>query len=126
MSDLNRISGIIVDVGFQISVKLGPGLLENIYERILARDLTRRGLQVERQKRISFDYEGMWFADAFRVDLLVEQAIVVEVKSVPALGPAQHKQLLTYLRIMDCRLGLLLNFGTPLFKDGIVRIANKL
>lgn len=124
MENLNNISGAIIGASYRIATKLGPGLLESVYETVLARDLTRTGLHVERQKLISFDFEGLWFENAYKVDLLVGHSVVVEIKSVVAVAPEHKKQLLTYLRLMDCRLGLLLNFGAARFKDGIVRVVN--
>ncbi|HEU5209092.1 MAG TPA: GxxExxY protein [Longimicrobiales bacterium] len=121
---LNVLTGQILDSAFRIHSLLGPGLLESVYETLLARDLIALGLKVERQKPVSFEFDGVRFRDAFRVDLLVERSVVVEIKSVTALGPAHHKQLLTYLRLLDCRLGLLLNFGAPHLRDGIKRVAN--
>ena len=100
--------------------------MEHVYETILARDLIRRGLGVERQRSISFDFEGLWFDDACRVDLVVERCVVVEIKSVATFLPRHHKQLLTYLRLLDYRVGLLLNFGAPTMKDGIKRIVHKM
>jgi iron complex transport system substrate-binding protein len=126
MNELNQITGQIVNAAFRIHFKLGPGLLESAYETILARDLARLGLEVERQKAVSFDYEGLWFEDAFRVDLVVERCVVVEVKSAVALAAAHRKQLLTYLRLLDYRVGLLINFGAPFIKEGIHRIVNRL
>ena len=122
---LNTVTGIVIDAAIRIPVGLGPGLLESVYETILARDLAGRGLLVERQKSVSFDFEGLWFEDAFRVDLLVERSVVVEIKSVATIASAHEKQLLTYLRLLDCRVGLLLNFGAAYMKDGIKRIANR-
>ncbi len=121
---LNTITGMILDAAFRVHTKLGPGLLESVYEAVLTRDLAARGLAVERQKPVSFDFEGLRFNDAFRIDLLVDHAVVVEIKSVTALTTVHHKQLLTYLRLLDCRLGLLLNFGAAHLRDGIKRIAN--
>lgn len=126
MNDLNDITGVIVDAAFRIHSKLGPGLLETVYETILARDLAHKGLSVERQKTISFDFEGLWFDDACRVDIIVERCVIVEVKSVTAILPRHEKQTLTYLRLLDYRVGLVLNFGAPLMKEGIKRIANRI
>jgi len=126
MTDLNRISGEIVDAAFHIHSKLGPGLLESVYETILAGELEKRGLFVERQRIVPIEFEGMRFDEGFRADLIVENAVIVELKSVEHLAPVHFKQLLTYLRLLDYRLGLLINFGAPLIKDGIKRIANKL
>ena len=124
--ELNLISRDIVNLALRIHVKLGPGMLESVYEMVLARDLTRQGFQVERQKAISFDFEGLWFDDAFRVDLVVERCIAIEIKSVETLGKAHEKQLLTYLKLLDFRLGFLLNFGAPMMKDGIKRLVHRL
>jgi GxxExxY protein len=126
MNNLNRTTGVIVDSAFRIHSKLGPGLMESVYETILSRDLARRGFTIERQRSISFDFEGLWFADACRVDLVVERSVAVEIKSVGAILPRHNQQLLTYLRLLDYRVGLLLNFGAPTMKDGIKRIVNKL
>lgn len=124
--DLNAITGQVVDTAFRIHTKLGPGLLESVYETILARDLLRRGFRVERQKSFSFEFEGLRFENAFRVDLVVDDSVVIEVKSVPKLAAVHEKQLSTYLRLLDHRVGLLINFGAPLIKDGIKRIVNRL
>ena len=126
MIEINRISGEIVDSAFHIHSKLGPGLLESVYEVILAKVLMQRGLFVERQKIIPITFEGMKFDEGFRADLIVERSVVVELKSVEQLAPVHSKQLLTYLRLLDYRLGLLINFGAPVIKDGIIRIANNL
>lgn len=124
VDELNETTGAVVGAALRIHRTLGPGLLESVYEKILARDLIRQGYRVERQKAVSFEFEGMSFQNAGRVDLVIERAVVVEVKSVARLPTAYEKQLLTYLRLLDCRVGLLLNFGAPLMKDGITRIIN--
>ncbi|MFO1057836.1 MAG: GxxExxY protein [Dongiaceae bacterium] len=93
---------------------------------VLARDLERRGLEVERQKMVSFEYDGMRFSDALRLDLLVESCVIVEIKSVEALNPVHSKQVLTYLRLLGFTVGLLINFGAPRLKDGLHRIVNGL
>jgi iron complex transport system substrate-binding protein len=126
MNDLNQITGQIVNAAYRIHFKLGPGLLESAYETILARDLARLGLHIERQKAVSFDFEGLWFDNAFTVDLAVEHSVVIEIKSVVTLAAAHKKQLLTYLRLLDYRVGLLINFGAASLKDGIHRIVNRL
>ena len=126
MSDLNRISGTIVDAAFHIHSALGPGLLESVYEVVLARELEKRGLQVERQKPVPIVFDGLRFDEGFRADLIVENCVVVELKSVEEIARVHAKQLLTYLRLLDFRLGLLINFGAPVIKDGIRRIVNKL
>lgn len=122
---MDEITGAIVDAAVRLHKALGPGLLESVYELVLLRDLQRMGLRTERQIPVSFDYEGIHFSDAFRLDLLVEGRVIVEVKSVEALAPVHSKQLLTYLRLMKCSVGLLLNFGAPVMKDGIKRVVNE-
>jgi GxxExxY protein len=122
---LNQVSGQIVDTAFHIHSKLGPELLESVYEAILAKELERRGLFIERQKAVPIEFEGLHFEEGFRADLIVERAIVIELKSVETLAPVHYKQVLTYLRLLDYRLGLLINFGAAVLKDGIKRIVNK-
>lgn len=126
MKDLNSISGTIVNAAFHIHSALGPGLLESVYEVVLAHELGKRGLKVERQKPVPIEFEGIRFDEGFRVDLIVENCIIVELKSVEQLSPVHSKQVLTYLRLLDFRLGLLINFGAPVIKDGIRRIVNRL
>ena len=123
---LNDISGKIVDAAFQIHTKLGPGLLESVYEAILARELANLGFKIERQKPIAIEWDGLQFDEGFRADLIVNDCIVIELKSIETLTAVHSKQLLTYLRLLDYPLGLLINFGAPLIKDGIKRIANNL
>lgn len=125
VDNLNRITGVIVDSAYRIHSKLGPGLMESVYESILSRDLARLGLIIERQKSLSFDFEGLWFDDACRADLIIERCVVVEIKSTASILPRHHKQLLTYMRILDYRVGLLLNFGAATMKEGIKRVANR-
>ena len=126
MSDLNALADAVLDSAFAIHRKIGPGLMETFYEKVLARDLSRTGLYVERQKPISIDYEGLWFENVFYADLVIEKRLTLEIKSASRISPAHTKQLLTYIRLQDHRLGLLLNFGAPYLKDGIRRIANGL
>lgn len=123
---LDEVTGGIVDAAFKLHSGLGPGLLESVYETILARDLQRRGFHVERQKQVTFDYDGMHFEDGLRVDLLVEQRVVVEIKSVERLLPVHPKQVLTYLRLLNLPVGILINFGAPTLKQGLRRIVNGL
>jgi iron complex transport system substrate-binding protein len=124
MRDIDEITGEIVDAAYKIHVGLGPGLLESVYEAVLARELERRGLRVERQKPISFEYDGLQFDEGFRVDLLVEGRVVVELKSVEKMSVVHPKQVLTYLRLLHLPVGLLINFGAPTLKEGIQRIVN--
>ncbi len=123
---LDDITGEIVDASFRVHHDLGPGLLESVYEAVLSKVLIRRGLAVERQKPICFEYDGIRFDDGFRVDLLVEGRVVVELKSVEKIVPVHSKQLLTYLRLMNLSVGLLINFGAATFKEGLHRIVNNL
>jgi iron complex transport system substrate-binding protein len=114
----------IVDLAVKLHKGLGPGLLESVYESVLARDLARQGLHVERQRVVSFEYDGMLFRDALRVDLLVEDVVVVEIKSSEHHSPVFFKQTLTYLRLLDLSLGLLINFGLPTLRQGLHRVVN--
>lgn len=125
MKQLNDLTGSIVDAAYRIHSKLGPGLMESVYETVLSRDPAHRGLGIERQKAISFDFEGLWFDDACRVDIIVERTVIIEIKSVATILPRHEKQLLTYLRLMDYRVGLILNFGAAYMKEGIKRMANR-
>jgi GxxExxY protein len=114
-----------VDCGLKIHKDIGPGLFESVYEAVMADLLSRRGLQVQRQVAVAFEYEGRRFEEAFRVDLLVENRLVIEVKSTEKVATVHAKQLLTYLRIMKLPVGLLMNFGQVRFVDGLQRIANR-
>lgn len=122
----NEIANLIMDAAFQIHRELGPGLLESVYEVILARKLTDMGLTVERQVPVPIRFQDIIFEEGFRADLFVEQKVIIELKSVERLQPVHSKQLLTYLRLTGCRLGLLINFGENLMKDGFKRIVNGL
>ncbi len=123
---LDETTGEIIDAAVNLHRRLGPGLLESVYETILTRELERRGLEVIAQKPVSFDYDGLHFEKAFRLDLMVESRVVVEIKSVEQLRPVHPKQLLTYLRLLRLPVGLLLNFGAPTMKEGLRRIVNDL
>jgi GxxExxY protein len=122
--DIDRITAEVVHVAIGIHRDLGPGLLESVYERVMAASLSKAGLRVDRQWPVNFTYDGMEFCDAFRVDLLVEGTVVVELKSAAQLAPVHGKQLLTYLRLMNLPVGLLLNFGHETMKEGIRRVVN--
>jgi GxxExxY protein len=124
MRDINQITGQVVSAAYRIRTRLGPGLLESVYGAILTRALEEKGLRVESEKGISFDFDGMRFENACRVDLLVEGCVVVELKSVERLAPVHSKQVLTYLRLLDLPIGLLINFGAARIKDGLQRIVN--
>jgi GxxExxY protein len=123
---MNSISAKVVDAALQVHKFLGPGLLESVYEVVLAYELTKRGLYVERQLPIPIDYDEIRLQIGFRADILVEGKIIVEVKSVESIAPVHKMQLLTYLRLADKRLGLLINFNVALIKDGIYRVVNGL
>ena len=120
----NEVGKIIVDCAFQVHTKLGPGLLESVYEIALAHELKNRGLVVERQVPIPVVYDGIKFDEGFRADLIVAGLVIIELKSVEDIHPVHKKQLLTYLRLADKRLGYLINFGAELIKDGISRVSN--
>ncbi len=122
--NVEQASAAVVDAAFHLHRDLGPGLLESVYEVVLSRMLEKRGLRVERQRAVAFDFDGMHFDEGLRVDLLVESCLVVELKSVETLAPVHAKQLLTYLRLLGLPVGLLINFGAPTFKEGIKRIVN--
>ena len=124
--ELDEITGAIIDCSIKIHIELGPGLLESVYEAVLARALEKRGLRVERQRVIRFEYNGMVFEEGFRIDLMVEGRVIVELKSVEKLAPVHSKQLLTYLRLTNLHVGLLINFGEATLKEGLHRIVNKL
>jgi iron complex transport system substrate-binding protein len=114
----------VVDCGFKLHRDLGPGLLETVYEAVLAAMLIEAGLEIDRQKPIPIEYNGLMLREGFRADLIVERSLIIEVKSVEQLAPVHGKQLLTYLRLLKQPLGLLLNFGAPTFRDGVKRIVN--
>jgi len=122
----NEIAKVVVDVAYKIHTKLGPGLFESVYEIVFVHELKKLGLKIERQKSISIEYEGIKFEEGFRADLIVENKVILELKSVENLSKVHKKQLLTYLRLADKRLGLLINFGAALIKDGLFRIVNGL
>jgi GxxExxY protein len=124
MQEIDLITGEVVDAAYRLHTRLGPGLLESVYESVLSRMLERRGLLVERQKPVTFDFDGMRFEEGFRVDLLVQNQVVVELKSVEKLSPVHAKQLLTYLRLLDLRVGFLINFGALRMKEGLRRVVN--
>jgi GxxExxY protein len=120
----NEVARQIVDAAFAIHSSLGPGLLESVYEAVLAYELERRGLQAIRQQAIPVVWQGTRIEVGFRADLVIEDLVIVEVKALEAIAPVHRKQLLTYLRLAGKRLGLLINFNVALIKDGITRIAN--
>jgi GxxExxY protein len=122
----NEIAKEIVDAAFKIHTTLGPGLLESVYEAVLFHELKKRGLQVERQVPMPVVWDGLRLDEGYRADLIVERKVIIELKSVEKIAPVHGKQLLTYLRLADMRLGLLINFGEALIKTGIQRVVNGL
>jgi iron complex transport system substrate-binding protein len=122
--EIDEITGEIIDAAYKLHTGLGPGLLESVYEAVLARSLQRRGLKVERQKVVAFDFDGMHFDEGLRVDLLVDDVVIVELKSVEKLAPVHWKQVLTYLRLLNLPVGLLVNFGGATLKEGLHRVVN--
>lgn len=122
--ELERVARIVVDCGYRIHNELGPGLLESAYEALLATAVRQTGLVVERQVPITMSYMGVVVDNAFKIDLLVEKTLIVELKSIERLAPVHGKQVLTYLRLMHLPLGLLMNFNQATFKEGLRRVAN--
>jgi GxxExxY protein len=120
----NEIAKKILDAAFVVHTKLGPGLLESVYEVVLAHEVRKTGLHVERQRPMPINYDGMRFEEGYRADLLVESKVIVELKSVAALSAIHGKQVLTQLRLSELKLGLLINFGETHLKNGIKRIIN--
>ena len=124
MKSLDEITGIVVDAAIKIHREFGPGLLESVYEKILMAELEERGLEVECQKPLSLTYAGRTFNEAYRVDMLIERSVILELKSATQMAPVFPKQLRTYLVLSNLHVGLLLNFGMNTMKEGIVRVVN--
>ncbi|MBL0925778.1 MAG: GxxExxY protein [Sphingomonadaceae bacterium] len=122
--EIEHICSLIVDASFKLHKDIGSGLLESAYEAILAAKLVEQGLTVERQVSIDIEYDGVRLSSAFRIDLLVEKRIILEIKSVDRTLPVHAKQVITYLRLTNLTHGFVINFGTPMFKDGIKRLLN--
>lgn len=118
----NTISWFVFQLGLKVHRTLGPGLLENVYEECLAFELLREGLLVEKQKPLPVLYEGIQLETGFRIDLFIENKFIVEIKSVTSLTEVHLAQILTYLKLSDCKLGMLINFNTTMFKDGVRRV----
>jgi GxxExxY protein len=123
-ADIEALIAVAIDCGLAIHERFGPGLLESVYEQLLIQMLWKRGYRAERQQAIRLCFDDIVIEDAYRVDILIEGKLIVELKSVEQLAPVHSKQVLTYLRITDQPVGLLLNFGGAMFKDGIRRIIN--
>jgi GxxExxY protein len=122
----NEIATQVVDAAYHVHKRLGPGLLESVYEAVLAYELRKRGLDVARQLAVPIEYDNMTFDEGFRADIMVEDKVILELKSVETIAKVHKKQLLTYIRLADKRLGLLINFGEELIRDGISRVVNRL
>jgi GxxExxY protein len=122
--DIETLVQITFDLGMTIHKDIGPGLIESVYERVLSDKLQRLGVHVSRQQPVHVNIYGKKYEDAFRYDLLLNDMLLVEIKSLEKLGPLHRKQVLTYIRLMNLPFGLLLNFGCVMFKDGMQRIVN--
>lgn len=121
---INDITGIIIEESIKLHNKLGPGLLESVYEEVICYCLNKRGLEIKRQVPIPVFYDGIKMEVGFRADVIVEDSVIIEIKSVDMLAPVHHKQLLTYLKLTDISVGLIINFNEDLLKKGIKRIVN--
>lgn len=124
MSDLKELAALAIECGFTIHRDLGPGLLESCYEVLLAASVARAGLAVARQKPIEIEYRGISVRDAFRADLLIEGRLIVEVKATDRLAAVHSRQVLTYLKLLNLPLGLIMNFGGGTFHEGLKRVVN--
>jgi len=124
MMDIEAAASNVIDVSLRLHREVGPGLLETVYETVLASKLASLGYEVERQRSVSIDFEGLHFDAAFRIDLIIGNRLLVEIKSVERLNAAHAKQLLTYLRLTKQPFGLLINFGGETLKEGLRRVVN--
>jgi GxxExxY protein len=124
LTNIDQITGDVLDVSIHLHRELGPGLLESVYEMVLAAKLTELGYKVERQRAIDIEFEGLRFEAAFRIDILVNEALIVEIKSIERLNAAHSKQLLTYLRLTNLPVGLLINFAGATLREGFKRLVN--
>jgi GxxExxY protein len=122
----NELAKIAVDIAFHIHKKYGPGLFESVYEEIFSYELNKTGIAFKRQHGVPLIHEEIKMEVGFRADVIIEEKVIIEIKSVEKLADIHFKQLLTYLKLTDLKLGLLINFNVPLIKDGIHRIVNKL
>lgn len=123
--EIEELATVAVDCGFKLHQRLGPGLLESVYEAVLAESLARRGVAVERQKPVPILIDGIAFEEGFRADLLLDGRLLIELKSTERIAPVHGKQVLTYLRLLGLPLGLLMNFGAATFREGIKRVVNR-
>jgi len=122
----NEIAKIVIDVAIHVHSTLGPGLLESVYQKIMAHELRKRGLEVEEEVPLPVIWDDVKLAVGFRVDLFINRQVILELKSTQTVAPVHKKTLLTYLRLADCRLGILMNFGEELMKTGLTRVVNGL
>lgn len=122
----NEVAAVVVDCAILVHKTLGPGLLESVYEMAMAHEIAKRGLSVERQRAVDVVYDGLRFDAAFRADMIVQGLVIVELKAIEQVLPKHKAQLLTYLRLTNLKLGLLLNFNEELMKHGIHRVVNNL
>ncbi len=125
-TELNEVTGRIIEFSIRVHKTLGPGMLEGAYEICLGHELVRNGFKVERQKKLPITYEGIQLDAGYRVDLIVNDSVIVEVKAVERLNPVHEAQLLSYLRMTGLSLGLLINFNMKLLRDGVKRVVNNL
>ena len=126
MTNMNQLSSRIIGAAIEVHKNLGPGLLESAYEECLCHELSIQGLLFEKQKPLSIDYKGKKLDCGYRLDIVVEKAVIIELKSCEKIEPIHKAQLLTYLKLSGLNLGLILNFNVPFMRDGIVRIVNEL
>ena len=124
MADIEKLASVAIDTAMGIHIDIGPGLLESVYEQLLANRLSQQGYKIDRQQSVGTKIDGLDFPDAFRFDLLIADRLLIEIKSVERLAPVHAKQTLTYLRLMNLPLGLLINFGGITLKDGLKRVVN--
>ena len=124
LDKIEALASLAIDIGYHMHLELGPGLLESVYEVIMAEEFAARGISVQRQVMVPITYRGRTIENALRADILVEGSLLIELKSTEQHAPVHAKQVLTYLRLMQLPLGLLINFGAPTFKQGVKRLAN--
>jgi len=122
----NELAAIVIDCGLKVHRKLGPGLLESVYEECLHYEILKKGLKIERQKILPVEYDNIQLTNGYRLDLIVEDKLIIEPKAVEDIHELHFAQLLTYLKLSKTKLGLLINFNVPLFKDGVRRVVNRL
>jgi len=120
----NEVAKVVVDACYRVHTALGPGLLESVYQRVLAHEIQKRGLATAQQVIVPIVYDGITIDEGFRADIIVEGCVILELKSIEKIAPVHKKQLLTYLRLTGMRLGLLVNFGDQLMREGISRVIN--